>query len=189
MSIAAFERTLVSANAPLDRYLAGEKAAMSAEARNGYGVFTGKGKCADCHFGANLADDRFHALLVPENPAHRKDPRIAATRRFVAKVFHYEDYRRLEEDPGRYLVTKDRKDWKAFRTPTLREVSKTAPYMHNGNLKTLSEVIDFFDRGGGTGNTALSPLGLSAEEKRALETFLVEALSGDVVPLKVPEIP
>jgi len=189
MAIAAFERTLVSVNAPLDRFLEGDRDALSTEARKGYGVFTGKGKCADCHFGSYLADGRFHALRVPENSEHRKDPRIAVTRRFVAKVSGYKEYRNLEEDPGRYLVTKDRKDWKAFRTPTLREISKTAPYMHNGVLKTLEEVIDFFDRGGGPGNTALSPLGLTGEEKHALKTFLVEALSGDDIPFKVPEIP
>ncbi|MBI5342674.1 MAG: cytochrome-c peroxidase [Deltaproteobacteria bacterium] len=189
MAIAAFERTLVSVNAPIDRYLAGDDAALSPEARRGYGIFTGKGKCADCHFGPHLSDDRFHALNVPENPEYRKDPRITATRRFVAKVFGYDDYRNLEEDPGRYLVTKDRKDWKAFRTPTLREISRTAPYMHNGILKTLEEVIEFLDRGGGPGNKALSPLGLSDGEKRALKAFLVEALSGDEVRLKVPAIP
>lgn len=189
MAIASFERTLVSVNAPLDRFLKGNEGALSAEARKGYEVFTGKGKCADCHFGPHLSDDRFHALGVPENPETRKDPRIAATRRFVAKVSGYGDYGNLTEDPGRYLVTKDRKDWKAFRTPTLREISKTAPYMHNGMLKTLEEVVDFFDRGGGLGNGALSPLGLTMEEKRALKAFLVEALSGNEVRFKVPQIP
>ena len=189
MAIAAFERTLVSVNTPLDRYLRGDKAAISPEARRGLEIFTGKGKCADCHFGPHLSDDRFHALNVPENPEDRKDPRIAATRRFVAKVFRYEDYRNLEEDPGRYLVTRDIKDWKAFRTPTLREIAKTAPYMHNGTMKTLEEVLDFFDRGGGPGNKALSPLGLTVEEKKTLKTFLAEALSGDDIPFRLPKIP
>ena len=189
MAIASFERTLVSVNAPLDRFLKENENALSAEARKGYEVFTGKGKCSDCHFGPHLSDDRFHALGVPENPETRKDPRIAATRRFVAKVSGYDDYGNLAEDPGRYLVTKDRKDWKAFRTPTLLEVSKTAPYMHNGMLKTLEEVIDFFDRGGGLGNGALSPLGLTKEERRALKTFLVEALSGNEIRVRIPQIP
>ena len=189
MAIAAFERTLVSVNAPLDRYLKGDKAAISPGARRGFEIFTGKGKCADCHFGPNLSDDRFHALNVPENPEDRKDPRIAATRRFVAKVFRYEDYRNLEEDPGRYLVTREMKDWKAFRTPTLREIAKTPPYMHNGTMKTLEEVLDFFDRGGGPGNKALTPLKLTADEKLALKTFLEEALSGDDIPFRLPKIP
>ena len=93
---------------------------------------------------------------MPEHPEHRTDPRIAATRRFVAKVYHYEEYRTLSEDPGRYLITKDKKDWKAFKTPTLREIAKTGPYMHNGIFQTLDEVIEFFDKGGGSGNTALT---------------------------------
>lgn len=189
MAIAAFERTLVSVNAPIDRHLLGDKAALSPDAKRGLEIFTGKGKCADCHFGPHLTDGRFHALNVPENPEDRKDPRIAATRRFVAKVFGYEDYRNLDEDPGRYLVTRDRKDWKAFRTPTLREIAKTAPYMHNGIFRTLDEVIEFYDRGGGPGNGAVSPLGLSDKEKLALKTFLTETLSGDEVAVKVPRIP
>ncbi len=81
--------------------------ALSSEAKKGYEIFVGKGKCADCHFGVNLIDDKFHALNVPEHPEFQADPRVAATRRFVAKLNHYEDFRNLQEDPGRYLITKD----------------------------------------------------------------------------------
>ena len=189
MALASYQRSLVSLNAPIDRYLKGDKAALSPQAQEGYAIFTGKGKCTDCHDGALLSDDKFHALNIPENPEHQNDPRITATRRFVAKVYHYPDYRTLNEDPGRYLITKDSKDWKAFRTPTLREVAKTAPYMHNGIFGTLDEVIEFFDRGGGKGNTALKPLGLSASEKAALKVFLGEALSGDDIVVRMPEVP
>ncbi len=189
MAIASFERTLVSVNAPIDRYLSGEKEALSAQARQGYEIFIGKGKCNVCHHGPLLSDGGFHALGVPENPSLRKDPRIAATRRFVAKVSGYKEYRTLEEDPGRYLVSKDRKDWKAFRTPTLREISRTAPYMHNGNMKTLEEVIEFYDRGGGPENKELSPLRLDGKEKQALKSFLVEGLTGEEIRLKAPVIP
>lgn len=189
MAIAAFERTLVSINAPLDKYLKGERAALSVEAQKGYNIFINKGRCAECHYGANLSDDSFHALRVPENPENEKDPRITATRRFVAKVYHYDDYKNLVEDPGRYLITKDKKDWKAFRTPTLREIAKTAPYMHNGIFATLDEVIDFLNKGGGKGNTALKPLGLSKEEQRYLKAFLNEALSGDDIAIKYPVVP
>jgi len=189
MAIAAFERTLVSSNAPIDRYLGGDRSALSADAAKGYEIFTGKGKCTECHYGANLSDDMFHALNIPENPDHQKDPRITATRRFVAKVYHYDDYANLSEDPGRYLITKNKKDWKAFRTPTLREVAKTGPYMHNGIFSTLDEVIDFFDRGGGKGNAALKPLKLGIEDKKHLKSFLVEALSGEDMPLTYPIIP
>ena len=136
-----------------------------------------------------LSDDRFSCLNVPENPAHQADPRIAVTRRFVAKVNHFDEYRTLTEDPGRYLITKDKKDWKAFRTPTLLDIAKTGPYMHNGIFATLDEVIDFFDRGRGKGNTVLKPLGLTDKEKKYLKTFLVEALSGETVPFEYPKVP
>jgi len=104
-------------------------------------------------------------------------------------VYHYKDYRNLNEDPGRYLITNDKKDWKAFRTPTLREISKTAPYMHNGIFRTLDEVIDFFNGGGGKGNKPLKPLGLTPEEKGYLKIFLLEALTGEDIVIKYPRIP
>ena len=107
----------------------------------------------------------------------------------MAKVSGYEDFRNLAEDPGRFLVTKDKRDWKAFRTPTLREIARTAPYMHNGIFATLEEVIAFVDRGGGEGNTALKPLGLTAEEKQALRAFLVEGLTGPEIVIAYPLIP
>jgi cytochrome c peroxidase len=189
MAIAAFERTLISLNAPLDRFLKGDTEALSPEAKMGYEIFTGKGKCADCHFGINLIDDKFYALNVPEPPDFQTDPRVAATRRFVAKLYHYEDFRNLADDPGRYLITKDRRDWRAFKTPTLRDIAKTGPYMHNGFFNTLDEVIDFFDQGGGPDNTVLKPLSLNSSEKQALKTFLLEALSGDDIQVTSPRMP
>jgi len=189
MAIAAFERTLVSRNAPLDRYLNGDEKILSAAAQKGLDIFIGKGKCTECHYGVNLIDDRFHGLNVPENPDFQADPRVAATRRFVAKLYHFEGFRTLKEDPGRYLITKDDKDWRAFKTPTLRDIAKTGPYMHNGVYETLDEVIDFFDRGGGEGNSALKPLLLSTDEKKDLLTFLVEALTGADIKIEYPKIP
>ena len=189
MALAAFQRTLISRNAPLDMFLNGKKAALSPDARQGYEIFIGKGKCTDCHFGVNLIDNKFHALSVPENPAFQADPRVAATRRFVAKLNHFENFRTLAEDPGRYLITKDKKDWRAFKTPTLRDISKTAPYMHNGIFDTLEQVIIFFNQGGGPGNTALKPIRLNPEEKKHLKLFLVEALTGDDTELIYPKVP
>jgi cytochrome c peroxidase len=189
MAIAAFERTLISASTPLDRYLEGDEKALSEDAKKGLAVFKGKGKCLECHGGADLCDDKFYALNVPENPKLLDEPMVNATMRFVAKVYHYEDYRNLKEDPGRYLISKDMKDWKAFRTPTLREISKTGPYMHNGVFSTLEEVIDFFDRGGGMGNTVLKPLGLTPEEKKYMKTFLVDSLNGNDIIIKYPVVP
>ncbi len=189
MAIASFERTLISRDAPLDRFLIGDTKALSSKALNGYKIFTGKGKCTECHYGVNLADDRFHALNVPENPEHLKDPRIKATRRFVAKGYHFEGYRTLAEDPGRYLVSKDQKDWKAFKTPTLRDIAKTAPYMHNGMYATLDEIIEFFSAGGGKGTTVLSPLQLTSTEKEDLRIFLEEGLTGAPIIFTHPKIP
>jgi len=189
MAIAAFERTLISVNSPIDKYLKGDKKALSQDAKKGFEIFKGKGKCADCHYGVNLSDDKFYALNVPENPALLNDPRVAATMRFVAKVSNYKDYANLKEDPGRYLITKNKKDWKAFRTPTLRDISKTGPYMHNGVFNTLDEVIEFLNMGGGKGNKALKKLGLTDDEKKYLKTFLIEALTGENIVIKYPQVP
>ena len=104
----------------------------------------------------------------------------------------YKAYRTLTEDPGRYLVTKDRKDWKAFRTPSLRELALTGPYMHNGVFPTIEEVIEFFNNGGGDDpnkSPLLQPLNLSDDERLALEVFLLEALKGDLLIVKTPEVP
>ncbi len=189
MAIAAFERTLNSRDTPLDRFLNGDNKALSPQALQGYKIFTGKGKCTTCHYGVILADDRFHVLNVEENPEHQKDPRIAATRRFVAKVYQFPEYRTLATDPGRYLITKDPKDWKAFRTPTLREIGGTAPYMHNGIYDTLEEVIAFFNAGGGKDNKVLQPLHLSPTEMDQLLVFLKEGLTGTPIALAYPKIP
>ncbi len=189
MALAAFQRTLLSKNSPLDKYLEGDEHALSQDAKAGLEIFEGKGGCIKCHFGVNLSDDGFHSTGVPENPKLVNDPRMAITMRFVGKVSGFENYKYLAEDPGRFLVTKDNKDWKAFKTPTLRDVSRTAPYMHNGFFATLDEVIDFYDRGGGPGNTEIEPLGLSAKEKRQLKAFLEEGLTGDEIKIKYPEVP
>jgi cytochrome c peroxidase len=189
MALAAFQRTLISRNAPLDKHLKGDKQTLSADAQKGLEIFRGKGRCTECHHGVNLSDDRFYALNVPENPGFVDDPMVAATRRFVAKINGYKEFKTLDVDPGRYLVTKDKKDWRAFRTPTLRDITRHGPYMHNGIYATLEEVIDFFDRGGGEKNSVLKPLGLSPEEKRQLKVFLAEALTGDEIVVRMPKLP
>ena len=192
MAIAAFERTLLSRDTPLDRHLRGEPGALSARQRAGLELFLGKAGCATCHVGPNLTDERFHNLGVPEDPKEKEDPRVLATARFVGKVSGFPDYRTLREDPGRFLVTKDPADWKAFATPSLREVAATAPYMHNGALPTLEEVIGFYDRGGGGDpkkSPLLRPLGLSKEEKESLREFLATGLSGSMPKVRPPAIP
>jgi cytochrome c peroxidase len=192
MAIAAFERTLVSRDTPLDRFLRGERDAFTPLQRAGYELFAGKAGCTACHHGPNLEDGKFHRLGVPEDPNAREDPRVLATARFVGKVSGFPGYRDLREDPGRFLVTKDPADRKAFATPPLREAAATAPYMHNGALRTLDDVIDFYDRGGGDDpgkSPLLRPLGLSKEEKAALREFLSTGLSGKSPGVRPPALP
>lgn len=192
MALAAFQKTIVSKDAPLDKHLQGEKNALTPVQKKGYDIFTGKGHCVSCHNGPNLTDNKFYNIGVPENPSVVNDPRVSATRRFTAKVSGYAAYSTLTEDPGRYLVTKDRKDWKAFKTQTLREIALTGPYMHNGVFGSLKEVIEFFNKGGGDDNNKtplLKPLHLTDDEKQVLEVFLKEALTGELVKVKMPEVP
>ncbi len=154
-AIATFERTVLSGNSPYDRYKAGRQGAMTDSQLRGLAVFTKKGKCDACHEGLNFTTNEFHNLGVGMDQPN--------------------------PDAGRYEVTKNPADWGAFKTPTLREIANTAPYMHDGSLKTLEEVVDFYDKGG-TPNKNLDEkmkrLDLSAQEKHDLVEFL-KALSGE----------
>jgi cytochrome c peroxidase len=187
-SVAAFVRTLVSKNVPFDRHLQGDQAALRAEAKQGLALFTGKAGCLQCHNGPLLSDGKYHALGIPENPAIVNDPERHITLRRFHRTLGVPNAVNLREDVGRYAVTKERKDWKAFRTPTLRELKVTAPYMHNGGLATLRDVVEFYNQGGGSQapkSPLLKPLGLTEAEKRALVAFL-ESLSGDPVVIEWP---
>jgi cytochrome c peroxidase len=190
-ALAAFVRTIVSRNVPFDRYLGGETAALGAAAREGLGLFQGKAGCVQCHGGALLSDQKFHALGVAENPAVYADPlRHISFRRFM-KTLGVPNYDNLREDVGLFAVTKDARDRGKFRTPSLREVSLTAPYMHNGVFATLEQVVEFYDRGGGAHpnkSPLLRPLGLTVAEKMALVEFL-RALAGDPVLVEPPALP
>ncbi|MBI3609960.1 MAG: c-type cytochrome [Nitrospirae bacterium] len=163
-AVAAFERTILSHNSPFDRYLAGDRAAISPEAQRGMEIFQTKGRCAFCHKGLDFTDREFHNLGVPEpNP---KQP-----------------------DLGRYLVTKNENDRGAFKTPTLRNIAQTAPYMHNGTLKTLEEVAAFYNKGGGKNShldKAMTPLGLTRQEQQDLVSFL-KTLTGRLPVMTPPE--
>jgi len=188
-ALASFQRTLISKNSPIDRFLKGDVSALSETAKKGYEIFIGKGGCVKCHYGSALMDNKFYALNVPEKKEQQSDPLIEITRRFVAKLNNFKGYETLKEDIGRYLITKNKKDWKAFKTPSLREIAKTAPYMHNGYFNSLDDVIVFFDRGGGKGNRYLKPLHLTDQEREYLKVFLTEALSGDDIEITPAEIP
>ncbi|MBI4561483.1 MAG: hypothetical protein HY724_05515 [Candidatus Rokubacteria bacterium] len=190
-AIAAFVRTIASRNAPLDRYLAGETAALSTESREGMRLFHGKAGCIQCHGGGLLSDQKFHALGVPENPKIFEDPPRHITFRRFFKTLGAPNYDNYRQDPGLYGVTKDKGDWGKFRTPSLREVSLTAPYMHNGVFSTLGDVVEFYNRGGGlhpNKSPLLRPLGLTDGEKKALVEFL-KSLAGDPVVIERPALP
>lgn len=163
-AIAAFERTIVSRNAPFDRFMEGDKGAMSASAQRGMKLFTGKARCAMCHNGPNFTDNLFHNLGAPQAGP-------------------------LKEDLGRINITHRVADTGAFKTPTLRSVTESAPYMHDGVFKTLEEVVDFYNQGGGKNphlDPLIQPLHLDAEEKKNLVEFL-KALTGEKLEIEIPK--
>ena len=155
MAIATFERTILSGNAPYDRYKKGDKKAMSPEQVRGMSVFFDKAKCDRCHENSNFTLNAYSNIGIGMD---KPDP-----------------------DVGRYSQTKDPRDWGVFKVPTLRDIEHTAPYMHDGSLKTLEEVVDYYDKGG-TPNKNLDAnirkLNLTDPEKKDLVSFL-KALSGE----------
>jgi cytochrome c peroxidase len=117
-ALATFQRSLSSSNSPFDRWVRGENDAMTPQAKRGLKLFMGKADCTACHKGPTLSDDKFHNIGVPGSGS---------------------------KDLGRYAVTKDPEDWGAFRTPGLRNVALTAPYMHDGSQKTLRETVKHYE--------------------------------------------
>ena len=155
-AIASFQRTLISGNSPADRFdFGGEEQALSDSAKRGLELFRGKARCTRCHSGFNFSDEKFHNLGI--------------------------GWDTNTVDLGRYMVTKNPEDIGAFKTPTLREISRTAPYMHDGRFGTLEEVVDFYNQGGIKNphlDNTLIPLELTAEEKRDVVAFL-RSLNGE----------
>ena len=155
-AIAAYERTILSGNAPYDRFRAGDANALSPAERRGLALFEGKAHCARCHAGFNFTDESYHNVGVGMD---RPDP-----------------------DLGRYTVTKREEHKGAFKTPTLRDLTQHPPYFHDGSAASLHEVVEHYDRGG-VANPWLSgeitPLHLTQEEHADLVRFL-EILTGEV---------
>ena len=157
-AISAYVRTIVSGNSPFDRFKTGDKGAFSPAAQRGLALFEGKAQCVRCHTGFNFTDEGYHNIGVgmdKENP-----------------------------DLGRYTITKNEADKGAFKTPTLRDVAKRGPYMHDGSEKTVEGVIAFYNKGG-IKNPGLSreiqPLNLSGQEQSDLVAFL-QSLTGEIAP-------
>lgn len=181
-AVAEFLKTIVSTNVSFD------SGALASSAKAGLDLFKGKAGCIQCHNGAYFSDGKTHDLGVPENPEIVSTPLRHITMRSMFKYMGVDNFENIRTDVGHYTVSKMEKDRGSFLTPTLRELKYTAPYMHNGMLATLDDVIDFFDRGGGKsdGETPmLKPLNLTNEEKAELKAFLL-ALSGDPIGMAPP---
>ncbi|MBN8683628.1 MAG: cytochrome-c peroxidase [Chitinophagales bacterium] len=159
-ALAAYVRTLETGDSPFDRWARGKANPMSEAAVRGRRVFMDKGKCFDCHFSPDFTGDEFRNIGL-----------------FTGSG--------TLNDVGRFALTRDSADLGKFKTPGLRNVAVTAPYMHNGMFKTLEEVIDYYDQPDQFVKTSINrdsllrqPLGLSAAEKADLKAFL-EALTDD----------
>ena len=197
-AIAAFERTIVSdaKQVPFDRYANGDKNALNESQKRGMALYNGKGGCIQCHNGGLASDQKFYSLGVPENEVFKTEPLYQITHRWehYQKGVTEKDYRNADKDLGLYYITKNPKDTGKFRTPSLRELKYTAPFMHNGIFYTLDEVVDFYNKGGGEANwpnktPLLKPLGLTDQEKKDLVAFL-EALSMDKpLLMEAPKLP
>jgi cytochrome c peroxidase len=196
-AISAFQRTIVSdpALVPFDRHAAGDEAALSEEALRGLELFRGEAGCIACHSGPLLSDQGFAALGVPQDPImETDDPLQMITVRWenYAKGVTEEIYYSDPGDLGLYYVTKRPEDMHKFRVPSLRELTWTAPYMHNGAFGTLAEVVEFYDAGGGeTPNKSplIRPLGLSEADKAALVAFLESLSMDEPLLVEVPDLP
>jgi cytochrome c peroxidase len=190
-AIAEYVKSIVTTNAPLDKYLKGDAAALSEQQKAGLALFTGKAGCAACHSGPMLSDGKLHVTGAPDNPEVNAnvDRQVVMLRHFA--TMGTPNYMNLRADVGHYVVSKDTKDIGRFATPSLWDVGQTAPYMHSGMFKTLAEVVDFYDKGGGTApnkTPQIKPLNLTADEKAALVAFL-EAMTGDKPNVPKPQIP
>jgi cytochrome c peroxidase len=165
-ALSAFQRTLVAKGALFDKYAMGQTDAISPSAQRGLNLFQDKARCAFCHKGFNFTDSDFHNLGVPSVLGQ-------------------------PEDLGRFEVTGRPEDRGAFKTPTLRNVDQTAPYMHNGVFKTLGEVVEFYNKGGGRNpnlDIQMKPLNLTEREKNDLLEFL-KTLTGKVAEMGSLKLP
>jgi len=196
-AIASFERTLIAGNSPFDRYFyGGDKNAMSPAAIRGLDVFINQGRCVSCHVieqtQALFTDNRFHMIGASAQQMPKDLDELAAAVEDVKKkgtdiaVLSNEKTSSL----GRFAVTRDLTDIGAFKTSTLRNIALTAPYLHDGSLKTLEEVVQFYNNGGRVKETdpvpellsgGIRPLNLSKEQQADLVEFLKALTSPEFV--------
>jgi cytochrome c peroxidase len=165
-ALAAYVRTIVAGDSPFDRHVAGDSKALGPSAARGRRVFEGPAACNRCHVGVLFTDEDFHNTGI----AWRERPGASGLSA------------REPSDIGRAAVTGRTEDRGAFKTPSLRQVSRTAPYMHDGSLPTLQAVVEYYDSGGQPNarlDHRLRPLYLSAQQRADLVAFLF-ALTGSV---------
>jgi len=190
MAIASFERTVVAGNSPFDRYYyGGDRQAMSPAGIRGLELFTGKARCVSCHTieqtQALFTDNRFHNIGVGFRTLHGKEQQTVKqflkSKRGGADVDITVLTRKTMSELGRFAVTENITEIGAFKTPTLRNIEKTAPYMHDGSLATLEDVVDFYNNGGrdrasaplsGFMSGGIRPLDLDRAEKKDLVEFM-----------------
>jgi len=163
LALATYQRSIVSTDAPFDRWIKGDNTAIDDGAKRGFALFVGKANCVGCHSGFSFTDSSFHDIGSASG-----------------------------DDVGRgKLFPTSAKLKYAFKTPTLRDVAQRPPYMHDGSVATLEEVVDLYDRGGverPSRADEIKPLGLSAAEKADLVVFL-RTLNGVAKPVTVPVLP
>lgn len=185
-AIATFERTLIFLDAPFDDFVAGDTSAISAKAAEGWILFNGKARCVSCHMLNQAApigtDDRFHNIGVSARKQNFED--LAGK---ALKALHGKTGKEAQEaidrlaietnlsELGRFLVTKNRSDIGAFKTSQLRNIGVTGPYMHDGSMQTLTDVIDHYNKGGEANpflDGGIEPLALEESEIEAVVAFL-----------------
>jgi cytochrome c peroxidase len=187
-AIAAYERTLLSGDSPLDRFLAGAEGAIGAEARRGFAVFRGRGRCARCHSFSEqrpfFTDFAYHntgvAAIHPDFERLARRATAAAETDQAKSIIDRLGREAGGQELGRILISYQLFDVGSYRTPSLRNVGVTAPYFHNGSARTLADVVKFYDQGGRHNlniDEELHPLGLTEDEQRDLVRFL-ESLTG-----------
>jgi len=196
-ALAAWERTVIAAGSPFDRWkYGGDEEALSEEQKRGFALFAGRASCAMCHVVeddyALFTDDGFHDTGIGYSRQETLPSRAVSVELAPGvKVPVGPDYMKMisEEKPldyGRYEVTLDHADMWRFKTPSLRNVAVTAPYMHDGSLRTLEDVVRFYDRGGVPHDgldPRIRPLGLSDAEVAALVAFLESLTSPHIAEL------
>ena len=192
-AIAIFQSTILSSNVPFDRFMEGDESALSESEKRGFKLFTTTAGCSACHRGRLFTDENFHGLGVPTPEQFSTDAIREITFKYQlrSRGVSEEVYRTATDDPGLYLVTKVDTDFGQFRTPMLRELGQTGPYMHNGAFATLEEVIEFYNSGGGESpnlDPLLRPLGLTEQNKSDLMAFLM-SLTGDPILVEEPQLP